>query len=145
MHAVLELPGNPSDSAQRGAVALLTGDAPRPWEWGYDALAVAEATEGHALYLTANTCFERLHLSLKDAPSLIPTIPDDHPDTLPPPEPPPPDEAQRPHRPPVPQPDTTQQRTDQPRAHQQVHDDGPDAAATETDLAAAAIMQPRAE
>ena len=62
MHAVLELPGNPSDSAQRGAVALLTGDAPRPWEWGYDALAVAEATEGHALYLTANTCFERLHL-----------------------------------------------------------------------------------
>ena len=36
MHAVLELSGNPSDSAQRGAVAMLTGDAPRPWEWGYD-------------------------------------------------------------------------------------------------------------
>ena len=65
--------------------------------------------------------------------------------TLPPPEPLPPAETQRPHRPPIPRPDTTQQRTDQSRAHPQVHDDGPDAAATETDVAAAAAMQPRVE
>ena len=85
---------------------------------------------------------------LRDAPPLIPTTPADHPDPLPPPGPPPLAETQRPHRPPTPQPDTTQQRTDQSRAHPQVHDDddGPDVAAvTETDVATSATMQPRAE
>ena len=73
---------------------------------------------------------------LPDAPPLIPTTTADHPDPLPPPAPPPPAETQRPHRPPTPRPDTTQQRTGQSRAHPQVHD-GPDTVATETDVAAA--------
>jgi hypothetical protein len=52
----------------------------------------------------------------------------------------------QPHQRPNLHPDTKQQRTDQSQAHPQVHDDRPDiTAATETDVAAAATVQPREE
>ena len=79
---------------------------------------------------------------LTDASPTAPVTAADHPDPLPPPEPPP-AEMQRPHRPLAPRPDTTQQRTDQSRAHPQVHDDGPGVAATMTDEATGAAEQPR--
>ena len=62
-HAVPQIPGYAVDSsASIGAVQILTGTTPRPWDWGYNALSVAAASEGHALYLTMQISLEQLHI-----------------------------------------------------------------------------------
>ena len=57
--ALCAIPGYLADSqTSKNTVRLLT-EGPRPWDWDYDALAVQDASEGHALYLTTTCVLER--------------------------------------------------------------------------------------